>query len=425
VALAGLCLDTIMAAIALKVASAEERASQVLRTVPPGGKLLAAMVTSLPPRMAHRYVKTPAELATLVRRLARESQLAMDTEAASFHRFVDRIYLLQVSTRRETAVIDPLTVGEVGALGSILADQSVEVVFHDADYDLRILDRDYGLRARRLFDTRIAAQLLGEPAVGLAALLGKYVGVQLDKKFQRADWSRRPLPRDMLEYAALDTQYLLPLRDRLRSDLEAKGRLAWAEEEFRRLEGVRWAPPAGNGDAAFRVKGARALSRRSLAVLRQLWHWRETVAAELDRASFRVLSNEALVTVASTAPRDAESLKACRGVSGRLLEQRREAMLAAVELGLAVPERELPKFPRGERRVSDPDFERAVERLKALRNAVAARLGVDPGVLCPKGTLEAVARARPGSTAGLTEIAEVRKWQVEVLGDDFLKALDG
>jgi ribonuclease D len=381
------------------------------------------MATVFQHRTTHHYVKTPAELATLVRRLGREMELAVDTEAASFHRFVDRIYLIQFSTRRENAIIDPLTVGDPRALAELLADPAIEVVFHDADYDLRILDRDYGMRARKLFDTRVAAQLLGEPAVGLAALLEKYLGVQLDKKYQRADWSRRPLPREMLEYAALDTQHLLPLRDRLRAELVAKGRLAWAEEEFERMEGVRWTPGPANGDSALRLKGARALSRRGLAVLQQLWHWRESVAAELDRASFRVLSNEALLAAADAAPRTLDALKAIRGVSERLLEARGDAVLAAIERGLAVPERDLPRIPRGERRAGDPAFDRRVERLKATRNAAAARLGIDPGVLCPKGTLEALARARPASMGGLDGVPEFRKWQVELLGEEFLKAL--
>ncbi len=381
------------------------------------------MVNMLQRHAAHLYVKSPAELATLAKRLARETELAVDTEAASFHRFIDRIYLIQLSTHHENAIIDPLTVGDVSALGALLADPAIEVVFHDADYDLRILDRDYRMRARKLFDTRVAAQLLGEPAVGLAALLEKYLGVHLDKKYQRADWSRRPLPREMLEYAALDTQHLLPLRDRLRAELEAKGRMAWAAEEFERMEGVRWTPASTNGDAALRLKGARALSRRGLAVLQELWHWRESVAAELDRASFRVLSNEALLVAADTAPRSAEALKAIRGVSERLLETRGEAILASIERGLAVPDRDLPRFPRGERRVNDPAFDRRVERLKTTRNAAAESLGLDPGVLCPKGTLEAVARAHPTSAAGLGQIPEVRKWQVELLGGDFLKAI--
>jgi ribonuclease D len=383
------------------------------------------MVTVNPRQAAHRYVKTPAELASLVKRLGRETELAVDTEAASFHRFVDRIYLIQVSTRHDTAIIDPLTVGDAGAFAALLADPAIEVVFHDADYDLRILDRDYGVRARRLFDTRIAAHLLGEPAVGLAALLEKHLGVHLDKKFQRADWSRRPLPREMLEYAALDTHHLLQLRDRLRADLVEKGRLPWAEEEFLRLESVRYTPAPGNGDAALRVKGARTLSRRGLAVLQLLWHWRESVAAELDRASFRVVSIEALLALADQAPRSVEALQSIRGISPRLLETRAAALLAAIEQGLAVPERDLPRFPRGERRQNDPAFDLRVERLKHARNEAASRLSLDQGVLCPKGTLEALARAHPTSAVGLGDVPELRKWQVDELGEAFLKALAG
>lgn len=381
------------------------------------------MVTGTRQPAPHRYVSTPRQLETLAKRVAGESLLAVDTEAASFHRFIDRIYLIQLSTRRETAIIDPLTVGDIAPLGAVLSDPAVEVVFHDADYDLRILDRDYGVRARRLFDTRVAAQFLGEPAIGLAALLEKYLAVKLDKKYQRADWSRRPLSPEMLDYAATDTRHLPALRDKLRAALEDNHRLRWAEEEFARLEHLRWAPPQTNGDSYLRIKGARLLSRRGLALLRELVHWRDAIAAELDRASFRVVGNETLLAVAVAVPRTAEDLKGIAGISGRLVEQRGDAFLAAIERGLAVPEKDLPRFPRGERRRPDAEFDVRVERLKSVRNAAAERLGLDPGVLCPKGTLEALARARPQSAAALGEIPEVRNWQVEALGEDFLKAL--
>lgn len=371
----------------------------------------------------HRYVRSSLELSNLMRRVSREPLVAVDTEAASFHRFVDRIYLVQLSIRRETAIIDPLTVEDMSSLGAVLADPAVEVVFHDGDYDLRILDRDYGFHARHLFDTRIAAHLLGEPAVGLAALVEKHVGVTLDKKYQRADWSRRPLPPEMLEYAATDTRYLLELREKLRGLLEGRGRLSWAEEEFHRLEGVRWTPSEANGNAYLRMKGARKLGRRGLAVLRELAPWREQIAAELDRATFRVLSNEALLALSEAPPQSQADLERVTGISSRLVAERGASLLAAVERGLAVPEKDLPRFPHAERRVSDPAFDQAVERLKSVRNAAAERLGLEPGVLCPKGTLEAVARARPKSAAALNEIPEVRRWQVEVLGGDFLKAL--
>jgi len=374
----------------------------------------------LPPQL---YIHSNQELAALMKRVAREPVVALDTEAASFHRFVDRIYLIQLSSRQETAIIDPLTVTEVAGLGAMLADPAVEVVFHDADYDLRILDRDYGFHARHVFDTRIAAHLLGEPAVGLAALLEKHVGVSLDKKYQRADWSRRPLPPEMLEYAATDTCYLLALRERLRAALEAKGRLSWAEEEFERLEGVRWTPPETNGGTYLRVKGARALNRRSLAVLRELLPWRDAIAAELDRASFRVVSMEALLALSAAPPRTPDELAKVKGLSSRLVSERGEALLAVIERGLAVPEKDLPRFPRSERHAADPAFDQSVDRLKKVRNDAAERLALDPGVLCPKGTLEAVARARPKTRAALGEVHELRKWQVELLGADFLKAL--
>jgi len=150
----------------------------------------------------HSYIRTPEALAESVAAFRRESLVGADTEAASFHRYRDRIFLVQLSSRDgRTAIIDPLALPDLAPLGELLADQAVEKVFHDADYDLRILDRDYRFRAARIFDTRIAAQLAGEPAVGLAALLEKYVGVKLAKEHQKADWSRRPLPPAMLEYA--------------------------------------------------------------------------------------------------------------------------------------------------------------------------------------------------------------------------------
>src|SRR2546421_11238242 len=201
----------------------------------------------------HSYIRTPEALAESVAAFRRESLVGADTEAASFHRYRDRIFLVQLSSRDgRTAIIDPLALPNLAPLGELLADQAVEKVFHDADYDLRILDRDYRFRAARIFDTRIAAQLAGEPAVGLAALLEKYVGGKLAKEHQKADWSRRPLPPAMLEYAAADTQHLPALRDALRDRLTQLGRLAWAEEEFTRLENLRWTAgggPEGGGAA--------------------------------------------------------------------------------------------------------------------------------------------------------------------------------
>src|SRR5579871_788584 len=174
------------------------------------------------------YLDTDADLARFMAEIGRPRELAIDTEGASFHRFVDRIYLIQLSTRDKHAIIDPLPIARSDALGSLLEDPKVEVVFHDADYDLRLLHQDYGWHVRNIFDTRVAAQLLGMRSFGLAALLERYFGVRLDKKHQRADWSMRPLTRGMLDYAAQDTIHLLDLRDRLEDELQRAGRREWA-----------------------------------------------------------------------------------------------------------------------------------------------------------------------------------------------------
>jgi ribonuclease D len=370
------------------------------------------------------YISSPAEADSSLASVANVPAVAIDTEGASFHRFVDRIYLLQLSTRTQTAILDPLTIGKPERLGRLLEDENVEVVFHDADYDLRLLHQDYGWQTTHIFDTRVAAQLLGIRAFGLAALLERYFDIKLEKKHQRADWSMRPLPQDMLDYAAQDTMYLLDLRDRMRADLEAAGRLEWAREEFQRLEGTRWeSEPDGNG--FLRIKGTRDLNRRQLALFRELVAWRDEVARELDRATFRVAGNEALLEVARQAPRTLDALTSIRGVPRGIAGRRGKEILDAVERGLAVPENELPRFPRAPRWERDSDFDARVTRLRAVREAAASRLALDPGVLVSRDRLEAIARLRPKSMDELLTVPDLRRWQAREIGEGVLEAVEG
>jgi ribonuclease D len=367
------------------------------------------------------YLDTPSTVDSFLESIATPI-LALDTEGASFHRFVDRIYLLQLSTPNQTAIIDPLPIGSPAGLGRLLEDPSVEIVFHDADYDLRLLYQDYRWQVRNIFDTRVAAQLLGLKAFGLAALLERYFGVKLDKKHQRADWSLRPLTQGMLDYAAQDTIHLLELRDRLKHELESAGRWDWAREEFGLLEGTRW-PDENPSDAFLRLKGARDLNRRELAVLRELVPWRDIVARELDRATFRVIGNEQLLDISRTQPTTRDALAAIKGMPRGLLEARGGEILDAVERALAVPENALPRFPKARRWDRDPEFDSRVNALKTVRDAAAARLDLDPGVLCSRDRMEAVARRNPESIEQLNEVTELRAWQRQVLGADFVKAL--
>jgi ribonuclease D len=368
-------------------------------------------------------IESPSELEALFERLRREPLLALDTEAASFHRYADRVYLLQVSSRRETAVVDPLATRGLGPLEQVLGDPDIEIVFHDADYDLRLLNREYGFQATNLFDTRIAAQLLNEPGVGLAALLEKYLGVRVDKRFQRADWSARPLSAPMLEYAASDTRHLPELRDILRAQLQAKGRLGWAMEEFALLDDIRGTPPDGE-PGYLRIKGARALKGRELAILRELFAWREGIAQRTDRATFRVLNNEPMLTLAKHPPADLAALKTVPGISADQVERRGRDILAAVKRGLELPDRELPRIERPPRRPFDAAFDARLERVKAARNRLAIELDLQPGVLCPNGTLEAVAKSNPATLEGLGQVIELRRWQLRTIGEGLLSALN-
>jgi ribonuclease D len=371
-------------------------------------------------------VDRPDSFRDLLARVADETIIALDTEAASFHHYHDRVYLVQLSSPTITAVIDPLVVGDLGPLGTLLADPKVEKIFHDADYDLRLLDKQHGFRARRLFDTRIAAQFLDEPGIGLGALLEKYFGVKADKRFQRADWSARPLSAEMLQYASDDTMNLCELRILLLNQLIAVGRDSWVAEEFELLEGTRWT--AGDLDeqtSYLGLKGAKALDRRALAVLREIYFWRETTAAELDRASFRVMGNEALFHLAAKPVTDIAELAKVRGVGREAVSRWGSGILAAIARGLAVPDAELPRVERPPRRAIDLEHLARVERLKGARNVAASRLKLAPGVLCPNGTLEAIAKAGARSAEELSTVPGVRRWQVAAIGTDLLAALGG
>ncbi len=376
--------------------------------------------------MPFELIADQREFEALMDAVAGEDSIALDTEAASFHRYHDRVYLVQLSTADRTAVIDPLAVTDLARLGALLADRRVEKIFHDADYDLRLLHHEHGFAATSLFDTRIAAQLLGEPGIGLAALLERYLDVRPDKRFQRADWSARPLSDGMLDYAAGDTMHLYELRNILRTKLEEAGRLWWAEEEFTLLESSpKWDPtPTDPRQTFLKVKGARNLEPRGLALLRELYAWREETASRLDRAGFRVMGNEVLLHLAANPVRTVEELARVRGIGREALGRWGNELIAAIEIGLALPEDELPRFPRGPRRPPpDPAFDERLQALKNRRNALAEEYGLQPGVLCPNGTLEAIVRMMPDDVEAMAAIPELREWQRKEFGGELLKAL--
>ena len=252
--------------------------------------------------MTTEWVATTEELRRALEPLQAAPRWAMDTEAAGFHRYRDRLCLVQLAAGGRAVLVDALAPLDWTPLAEPLADPAREIILHGADYDLRLLRRDAGLRVRGLFDTQVAAMLLGERELGLQALVGKYLGRTLTKKFQRADWAHRPLPPAMLAYAVEDVAVLEPLRDRLATELRARGRWAWAEEEFRAREEVEPARDGTDPDAYLRLKGAGALAPAALAILRPLYAWRERVAAARDQPPFRVLANGGFYNLLGISP---------------------------------------------------------------------------------------------------------------------------
>jgi ribonuclease D len=371
-----------------------------------------------------QYLQTRSALDELAKKLSGVALIAADTEAAGYHRYRDTVCLLQLSTRTDTYVVDTLAVPDLAPLGAVFERSETEIVFHDADYDLRLLSRDFGFTVNSLFDTKIAAQFIGEQAFGLGSLVEKHLGISLEKKHQRADWAQRPLPADMLHYAAEDTRHLPELRDVLQAELVQRGRLAWAQEEFKLAQQNRWAITE-EGEAFLRTKGARDLKPRELAVLRELHTWRERAAETRDVATFRVLSNEALLELSRRMPATVAELVDIRGLGPALIERRGQELVEAVQRAVHLDEALLPRFPRHPRRPPpDAEFDVRVEKLRTARDHVAETLELDRGFLMPRQQLEDIAREKPRNHDQLLQIPHMRHWQVAALGDALIKALD-
>jgi len=372
---------------------------------------------SLPPILTRS--EQVAEFAT---ELEKHPVIAVDLEADSMHNYQEKVCLLQFSTLEETVLIDPLAGADLAPLKKVLGDPQVRKIFHAADYDIRCLARDFDIEIDGLFDTMISSQFLGEEKFGLADVLRKYFEVELDKQYQRADWSRRPLSEGMIRYAAEDTRHLHQLVEIFEQRLIDMGRLEWVREEFSLLEKVRFA--VHEGPLFLRFKGAGTLDRRQLAVLENLLQWRDAEAQRRDSPLYKVLGNKSLLQMAKLKPTGRNKLEAVEGLSPRLIERYGGKLLHQVSIALDLPEAELPVYPRGERRQKDPQVEKRMGHLKDWRKKVAAELVLDPGVLINNALLDELARKQPRSEQDLGQIELLKNWQRKVLGEGILRTLN-
>ena len=367
-------------------------------------------------------VTTAPRLKELAAHLCRHHELAVDLEMDSLHHYREKVCLIQISTRSESWLIDPLALKDLSPLAAPLGNPAILIVMHGADYDIRSLHRDFGIEVKNLFDTMIAARFLGIAEFGLAALLRARFGIELEKKYQKADWSRRPLSPEMCAYATADTANLLPLYDQLRGELTEKGRLAWQEEECSLVCLAR--VNEKEGPLFLSCKGAGKLKGRSLAALEELLRYRDHQARTLDRPPFKVMSAETLLEAAEKKPRSLCELSGIKGMTPKQLHRHGPALLAAVTAALELPEEELPRFPRTRREDPSEGAKERLKRLKSWRERSSSALGLEPGVVSPNWLLEAVADMNPASPDDLDGVAGMREWQKGLCGRELIEVLE-
>jgi ribonuclease D len=349
-------------------------------------------------------VDTEPKLGGFLPVLRAATWLAVDTEADSLHAYPEKVCLIQISTVAGDELIDPLSGINLDPLLDALSGH--ELIMHGADYDLRLLLKHHEFVPSAIFDTMLAARLLGERQFGLSHLVEKYLGVKLEKGPQKANWALRPLTERMERYARNDTHHLKPLEDRLKPELESKGRLAWHQETCARLiEECTHAQPA-DADVVWRIKGSHLLGRPALAILRELWHWREGEALAANRPPFFILSHEAMVEIAGAAAteRPIETF-----LPRHASERRRNALQQAVTRGLKIPAEQYPKIlTRTGQRPTEAERKRFLE-LQKHRDAKADGLGIDPTLIASRATLADLARDWD------RHIGELMRWQKELM----------
>lgn len=355
------------------------------------------------------WIDQAESAAQLWAELEAQTILAVDLESNGFHRYPERICLLQVGLAHRSVMLDPLALTDLAPVGRVLADPRVLKVFHACDNDLRALYRDFGFEVKHLFDTAIAAHFLGCERLGLESVLQLYMGIELvkSKALQRQDWSQRPLKPASLTYALLDVEHLIPLSRLLQEKLEGLGRWTWVLEEFERLEAIRPNETRAPEDLLWKVKGSRALEPAQRAVLRELCVFRERLARRLSFSQFRVVSDETLLALAQ-APQT--ELGKVRGLT---LVQRAQAMgdlQAALDRGQQTPGIPLP--PMGKSflpRRTGPSTHR-LKLLKQWRENKGKELGLNPALLWPLRHLEYLAH----EPTGIAPEADRSPWKPEV-----------
>ncbi|MGM0454150.1 MAG: ribonuclease D [Thermodesulfobacteriota bacterium] len=376
----------------------------------------------------YHYIASESDLEETAAAIAEADVIAVDVEADSMFHFTERVCLIQMATETGCYIVDPLAVGDLSPMAPVFADPSIIKVFHGADYDVRSLYRDFYITISNLFDTELASRFLGYTHTSLDAVLHRHFDVALDKKFQKKDWSRRPLNDEMLSYAADDVRYLVALYHELKSALAEKERLEWVWQTCAALAGVRPDNNRNHGDEQaplfLRVKGAGRLDQQSLAVLEQMLRFRYETARKKDRPPFKIISNKVLLELAKIKPDTASRLYGTRLLSEKQYHMYGQSLVAAICTGKQTPKDRLPVYPRKSRAHVSPAVTRRTKALKKWRDDKAKKLEIDPAMLVSKAAMQQIAEKVPKNLDELRAVEELKPWQIRAFGKQWLRLME-
>jgi ribonuclease D len=365
-----------------------------------------------------RPITQPAALEKLAQRLRAQAILGVDTESNSLFVYREQVCLIQFSTLDEDALVDPLALEDLSPLANVFENPKIEKVFHAAEYDLICLKRDFGFTFTNLFDTMVAARLLGRKEVGLGSILEAEYAVHADKRNQRADWGKRPLDDALLAYATLDTHYLIPLRIRLKQELEEKGLWALAQEDFQRLCRIGVPSPDEEAHAWWRLGGSHELTPQQAAVLQELINYRLRIAQTVNRPLFKVISDKTLVDIAINCPGTLRDLSLLPGMSPKQIQRHGRSLLQLVQRGLEADPLTAPRPPRPDER-----YMNRLETLRTWRKEKGRKTGVDSDVVLPRDLVMALASQNPQTPEALAEVMREFPWRLEKFGREILQLL--
>lgn len=374
-----------------------------------------------PPKFT--WVSDAAGFRAMIEVLKPVRRMALDIEADSLYHYFEKVCLIQISTDCETFVLDPLAMSDLSALQPMMENPKIEKVFHAAGYDIFCLHRDYGFSFTNVFDTYIAGQLVGYEFLGLSALMEKLLGIVHSKRRQRDDWSQRPLKAEQLEYAAMDTHYLLRLRDVLEQQLQERGRCSWAAEEFEAMATSESTGREFNPEDYRRIKGSRNLTPHELAALRALFLLREDYARQLDVPPFKVLNNPVLLDLARKAPSSPRELLRRSGVSYRIARRFGREICSTIRKAQAEGAPPATTQPNRNWKPPSPEIRQRLGNLRHWRSLKATELSLPVGVVFPGNLLECLAISPPHDLAALANLDGMRRWRVQEFGQEILRVV--